>query len=628
MDKNKKNKALIMLLSIISAFGALYYIKILSNSQTVYSTIYGLGITLLYYLLWKKMLNEDRIKKREIFTLLVFSYLFSFSLIYGNELRGNDENASIKFSLLKSFIIIFSIIPFVLLIYKYCKKISSTNSSKKEYDKKTLLICFSIVCVCYLIVWLAMWPGMFGLDAPVFAAMIEEHNIISQWTIAYQLFTYFFIFLGKNVFKNIQLGFSIQTLLQNIFVLYAEYNIMKYVLEKKGKITLFLTTLFFMLNLPLMFITNSSAQDSPFMVCVAMNMLFLLKMTMDTNTFFQTRKNVFGLFVWQFLLFVVRNNGLYSMIFTIIFILIFAIKRKDKRLFIALATIFIAIITFKIYNTIIFKALNIKDVSSLREKMSVPSVQIVATWNNKKNQMDESELEELYKFIPKEELEKYNNYFMDSRISDNSKKILNVDYINSNKIEFLNFYIKLLFKFPKDFAKAFLELTYGLWYTDIHYYDAKMYHPLVDYEPYSKEHLISCLGDKDNIINIDRDSKIPILDNILSTYYEDGMNFGNSSWNMKFSDTFIISVFSKIGIYFWIIIFLTTFAINNRRKSSTIILLFVWNFILVLMLGPVVLYRYYAPIIISMPLIILSIFIKNNQIKDTKLIQEGDSQNG
>lgn len=602
--KNKKIYEL--LLAVISAFGLLYYItEVISNNEILGSVI-TLPVVIAYYFVWKHIFEGEKFTKPGAITGILFTYIFSVCLSLGYQLELFDPIVRFKKALLEGLLFGLAFFPVILILISIFSCLSDrkiTKAVRSDKRKKHILL-FVIVCVVWFCVWLAIWPGMFGYDGTYWYDQQHAGYMNAKWSLPYQIIFHFFVSKGHELFGNYEVGFAIFTLAQSIYVLYVIFRILGFLQQYMGTGWMVAGTVFFSINCPLMVLSMSSAQDAPFMAAFAMCILLLLEIAKNPDMFWKSKKKTAEVFAWMLMLFFWRNNGVFAMVFVLL-AAVFGIRYYRKRL---LCVLLAAVAIYELYSGPFLTTIGAEKSSTVTEMMSVPATQLAYVWNYDKNKLSQNEQNELFHYLPKDFLEK-KNFIDDNRISDNFKANLNAKAIMSDPVRFAKFYCKLGMKFPKSFLIAHLDLTFGLWYPDIHYYDRKMYHPYIEYVSNSVEYVAQ---QNPRYITAQRYTRFPLLQHLLDYLFGPETLYGDSNWHMAFNESFLVSLIYKPGMYFWTFILLLLFTVIHKRWKMLLPVSMYAGLLLTIILGPVILFRYMAPIILSAPLLISTFVLKTD----------------
>ena len=98
----------------------------------------------------------------------------------------------------------------------------------------------------------------------------------------------------------------------------------------------------------------------------------------------------------------------------------------------------------------------------------------------------------------------------------------------------------------------------------------------------------------------------------LAWFFGQGDDFSGYGGNlsMVFSKIPIISLFIKSGIYFWTIIYVIGYCVYKKLRMPFLVMGLVIGLIVTVVLSPVILYRYMAPVIFSFPIYLAVLFTK------------------
>lgn len=596
------------LFSVISAFGLLYYISKAVWNIEIRGSVVCVPIIASYYFLWRYLFYKKHFDKNDIIVAGIFTYIFSLALSLGYQLDLFDPVLKIKGAFSDALIFSMCFFPLVLCIIRKIKDSFQYDISAETSNRgnRKFLISFFGICGVWFCVWLAMWPGMFGYDGTYWYAQQSAGYMNAKWSLPYQIIFYFFLSQSHKIFGNYEIGFSVFTLLQSIYVLYAISRILKFVQKRLGSKWLIIVSLFFSLNLPVVILSMSSAQDAPFMAAFAMCILLFLELSINPKAFWASKKNSLELLIWLLMLFFWRNNGLFATVFVII-AAISGIHYYGKRLLLILLT---AITIFELYSGPFLTFVGANKSTTVTEMMSVPATQLAYVWNYERKNMSQEDLNEMYYYLPQEFLNN-KNFITDNRIADQYKANLNAKAIKEDPVRFAKFYCKTGRRFSKAYLTAHLDLTLGLWYPDIHYYDYKMFHPYIEYVSSSEKWVKSQNPD---YITTARRSKFSLLQHVLDYLFGPETLYGDSNWKMGFNESILLSILYKPGLYFWIFILLILYSIAQKRRTMALPISLYVGLFLTVILGPVILFRYIAPIIMSAPLLASLFVVKSETI--------------
>jgi len=265
----------------------------------------------------------------------------------------------------------------------------------------------------------------------------------------------------------------------------------------------------------------------------------------------------------------VRNNGIYILLFTVIGLIIVL---KEKRVAILL-TILCTLISYEAHNKILLPTLHITP-GSIREVFSVPFQQTARLVKYHSEDLSNSDIEIIDKVLGYETLgDRYT-----PNIVDPVKNEFNKETTSKELIEYFKVWFVGLFKHPITYINATIDTVYGYFYPNTsnwyvyHNYDKRLINSGLNY------HYISAL-------NIPR--------KILSGY------------GLAYPYIPLLGAQVNIGFNVWIYMFLLAYLIVEHKKKFILLLTPAFILLLTCVVGPVNTYfRYMVPIVFSLPLII------------------------
>ena len=409
-------------------------------------TFTGLGkeILLIVFFCTFKMYYRISVKRNvQFYISIVLSVFYAMILEFGFQL---DIMSCIQFNIMTAatvLLLAIEIFPFLHYIIYYFEQ----KTIAIESDKKNLKRCFAIIVLFWIMAYLALFPGVYATDAPYWyhEFLRKEIPISSQWSPVYCGIFYFFVNAGKVIFDNYSIGFAAFTLLQMSVSLYVIWKVLSFINDKMNRMWVILSTLFFLLPIHVI-LSLTSAQDSLFAVSFAMVVLLLIEYLLDEQ--FLNKKNAIKLFLWMFLMCVIRNNGVY----VLTFLLLSALLLKARRKFLILLT---GVIIFVfVYQGPVYALCGWQKGTALREMLSLPLQQMAWVYNN--DDLTENQRKEMQKFVPDEG---WNTY--EPLISDHVKSNLNIEEVQNDKLSFLKSYISFSVFDPIGYVQAFGLQTFS-----------------------------------------------------------------------------------------------------------------------------------------------------------------------
>lgn len=582
-------KILLVLSAIFATYGVEAAYNIGQKQVNEANKFINVIILIIMIYVYKKI--EFNLKnKRTIIILTIISALFSLIVIIGGQLEYNGEIIWNFVTLLQIISLTFSIYPVIYFIFEWLEKSRITINECQHIWIKSFIPIF----LCGILGFLAVYPGVYGYDAgfQIMEFFKEDVQLTSHFSIIYSAILSGIVYLGKILFNSYQTGFAIYSFLQMTFLSYVSSKVCMFCVKRlKNKYLFYLSILFYCIYPLYMIITVSSCQDAIFGGLFTLITLNLIKLV-EEKKYFEKKSNIVLLVLEVFLLCLFRNNGIYCILFVIIILLFIKIPKK----YIVVCCMVFSIILVKIVTGPLYNYLNVYNKSPIQEMSSIPSQQLARVYAYNKEVYSQKDLIELNKCY---DVDGFKYYIYNQSISDASKASINVEYVKSNLTNYLSLWLKIGLKDPKDYVEAFLLNNLGLWYPNKNYYDSRMYHPYVEYK------MLDAKAFNENYIEITRDSKFELYNNLLQKILVDNY------WE-KFP---VISTLFTSGTYFLIFVFLVFFVVYKRNYNLFIPISFIAGLYITLFLAPVSLFRYNFSICMIIP-IMISLILKNKVNKD------------
>lgn len=270
------------------------------------------------------------------------------------------------------------------------------------------------------------------------------------------------------------------------------------------------------------------------------------------------------------------------LIFLTPFIVIALKKYRIKVLLVFMVPIIIvAVLTRPVY-----KALDIYKYNKAAESLSVPIQQIARLVNMNREAIADEECSEIYKFIPKGNIEQYN-----PKISDPVKVGFDNDYYSEHKGDFYKLWLSLGLRNGSIYFDSFMYGAYGYFYLE----KTPVLGEYIMYDGASTQ-----LNYK---IGFERRPKLAFYDNYLR----------NVSFDMTLDKIPIISILTNEAFPFWIMMFMVSLLILKKRWKNLAMLVLPFGYWGTLLLGPIIGVRYAFPLIVLVPLFLGICFCKEEK---------------
>ena len=291
-------------------------------------------------------------------------------------------------------------------------------------------------------------------------------------------------------------------------------------------------------------------------------------------------KKAIQIIIIAILLFLIRNNGIYTFILSFPFLLI-----KNKKWPKYLVVILLVFGSYKIYNNIILPSLKVTP-TSIRETLSIPFQQTARYIKYHEKDISKNDKKQINKILKYNVIKKKYN----PELSDPVKATFNKDYTKEDLTNYFKVWMKGFFKHPITYVEATINNTYGYlcplktnWYIYYKYRDELKEQDKIDYHYNELE---------------------------KSRYVLSG-------YGVVFQFIPVIGLLVNIGFNSWILLYLLYYLFINKRYKEITILLPGLVSLLVCFASPANTYfRYALPYVASAPLIIYLIINNiNTKIK-------------
>ena len=594
-------------LAIIGACGIAIQISFLARSKAVRGSFFVLPTAVALYMIYKRIFLRKRSKADKIFNLCV-AILLSVMLVVGAIFDAHLQRPIWKIFLYIA-LLAPALYPIAVYIIRWFDNASwnkAKKSAKSEKDAKQLShICFAVIIVAWILYFLALYPGVYCADASYWYAEFQQSNVGTHWSPVVAGLFYICISFGQNILKSAESGMAVYALLQMMFSLYAVWCIMKFLRDYVSERWCIVVAVFFVLVPTHAILAITSLQDGWFTACFALCLIELVKCTLTDKNYLAKPSHLIRLAALFLLLCMSRNNGLYAMLVMVFFMLFVS---RNKRLYLAIAS---SIIIYLIYFGPVLSALGVTKSPSLSEMMSLPVQQMSIAYRNSQNKLTKEDRKEMRKYIPDSQWKIANN----DGISDQRKNSFK-DRFRNDPISFIKLYIQLGLKVPGDYIDGAIRQTIGLWYPDKKYPDTQIWHVYI----YVQSIDVSAVNEPHRYISIRQDTKFPLGLRVIKWLFgwtESFIGYGGDL-ETNFSNVPILSLLCKMGIYFWLILYLFIYCIYRRQKAALIPLSLCIGLTITILLSPVMYYRYYAPIMFSALLILQLPHLFTNYCIDKK----------
>ncbi|CAB1246821.1 DUF6020 family protein [Caproicibacterium sp. BJN0003] len=601
LNKLASNKQIIMsiIFATIATWGIQNMIKgeltLLSYSNSIFSWIWF--VILMF--LWYKTLEIDNSNALAIRILLAL--FFSASLVFGSIIIKSGYAQANKGQTWVAIISgTFLWYPLITIALKSISKINLNLQVFKEpkcitkLSEKFPILFEIIVWIIIFLSWvpnlIASFPGIYGYDSVYQINFYINHRFSLHHPIIHSYLLGFFTITVGDAIGNRQIGFLLYILIQMAILSFAFAETIRNLRNWHLPFIVQLVMLLLFMFLPTNSIMSfSSTKDIIYSATFLLMVLQWAKLVVN-NKYLESKKSVALTIVIVFINLIFRNNAIYVNIMAMIIGLLIFHKWKINKKILSIGII--SCVLFGVYSGPITALAGGVKSDSLQEMLSVPIMQLSRAATVGSPQLNSEDISEIAEYIP--DYSKYTNN--QQGISDLMKQTFNSDLCKSDPKRFIALWIKVGKKCPTSYVDAFLRLTIGLWYPDMNYRDPQAYHPYWEYDNTSQNNK--------NWVLITRQT--PTSFQWLEKWLH------NLSYNNNYQSMPIFSMLFSSGFFVWNMLLYITYAFYKHSYQLLFPAAFLFALWLTLLLGPVVLYRYIYPLVITTP-VLLGLILKNEQ---------------
>ncbi|MBQ2732751.1 MAG: hypothetical protein IJF74_01200 [Clostridia bacterium] len=506
---------------------------------------------------------------------VILGTFFSICSVTGTELFIGDTLDLSFIGVTKKLLLSAGIAPAAISLTLIAIRLLTERLTLKEQrltPAKTFFFSWGTILLLWLPCFIAFFPGIYSYDIPTQIEGISYGTLTSDHPLLHTVIVWWCLRLGAAL-HSYTLGAAIYSFLQ-MCVLSASFAAAIAYMNKKNvspKIQLAALAWFALVPMNPLFAINVTKD----VLFAAFTLLFFIQ---TAELVSNPKSSISSPRFWVLyvltvaVMSLVRNTGIYPFL---MLIPITVALVTSKRVRILLLCILCAV-SFFASNAILGRVLDVKE-GRFTEILSVPLQQVARCARD--GALNEEELAEVEKFIPREIWQQYS-----SRLADQIKNYVDREYLEENFGEFLRLWSRLGFKHSGCYLKAFLGLNIGYWYPAMQYPDTRTWHDYI-------ETIIKPIT-----------AEVMIYD--LNLWPEMRELYQNIAKTTVFEAEPISATLHKPGIYFWATLVLFSAAIIKRNRTSVTLTAFLLISWLMQMFSPIALLRYVYPFIVCIPTVI------------------------
>ncbi len=326
---------------------------------------------------------------------------------------------------------------------------------REKKSRNIFWIRAGVIALCYVPVFLAVYPGFFVYDAQDELLQVVTRNFSTHHPLLHVLALGGIIQLVHKVTGSYNLGIACYTALQmaGIACIFA-WGIGK--MEKRGTAKWMRCgiTLYFGLCPVLVMFSLCSAKDGLFTGMLFMAVILLQELCADADAFFRKKSNALLLGAACVGMMLLRHNGFYGfVVFTPVLALY--LRREWRRVIPCLALI---LACYGLINGGLTKILH-ADNSENQEMLTVPISQMARISAYEDVPLAEQEI--LFQYLPGEAVQRYT-----PKVTDSVKISFDNEAYEADRKGFWSLWAKWGAKHPFGYLNAWFMTSYGFWYPD------------------------------------------------------------------------------------------------------------------------------------------------------------------
>ena len=523
--------------------------------------------------------DKDKTENRSRWIAGVFSFFFSAALLCGAQL-DSVENVDVRdfglWAALLGLTIIYTGLTRLLwrqldFLQGKCRERKESAPNKithifkftKKYED---LLSFLFLLLCWLPVFLAVYPGFFVYDAQDEYVQVATRVFSTHHPLVHVLLLGGMICGVHKLTDSYNLGIACYIIFQMLLAAGVFTSLLSFLRKKKVSCGLRIFGLFWLGLFPtVVMFTLCSAKDALFTLALLLLLICLCEMGTE-ETFFE-KKGWRLLFVFSSAaMMLLRNNGFYA--FSVMVPLLTVLMKKHRRQILVLSACAVAGCLF--VNGGLKMALHAQD-NEYQEILTVPIQQLARTYQYAPEVFSKQDREILYEVLDEEALSLYT-----PRLSDPVKHCFDNEKFAQDKAKYVRLWLRTGLRKPLIYLNAWWMTSYGFWYPDtvINVYGGNTVFTFT----YKDNSYFGYEVEQPGV----RESKIPWLDEVYR-------KLSLEVWKEKVP---VVSWLFSPGAMFWFYAFLFAWHLRNGCYEILYPFLPVFLLWLTVLLGPTYLPRY------------------------------------
>lgn len=446
--------------------------------------------------------------------------------------------------------------------YKMCSKCF------KICDSRFYWIVFGIIIFFWLPTYITCWPGLGIYDGPCQLGLVSTHHPFLHTLFIHicNSITKFWSGGGQNWLVPYSL--TQMCTLAGCFA-YAILCLKKWNFPKMYIYAAMLWICIFPMNA---LMSIASTKDTFFSAVFLLVVCEFGKMRYGKEEYWSKRHHQIRYCILCFLMCALRNNGVYVLIGSLPFLILFA-KKYWRKIFLLSVAI---IVGYFVYSGPLMDVMTVPK-GDKREALTVIIQPLARVYRYQSNDIPPEEKEIIIQIFGGAE-----PWYV-SHISDAPKSQFDSEFFFDRLSSNMELYFKLGLKYPNIYLDAFLANTYGNWYPHEILPDPTAYRMYFEFPEITAD---------------EYGSRIP-------GYYNFLQRLGRDSIYLQVP---FLYLFFCTGIVFWVLLFLMGIIVIRKEYSNIFLFAPFLMLFVTIMLGPVALLRYTYPLMCGLVVLIAVVY--------------------
>lgn len=313
--------------------------------------------------------------------------------------------------------------------------------------------CMVVLLLCWLPAWFSLFPGAFSYDAFAEWEQVRDGALTAHHPLLHVIWLGGLVEGLHGLTGSYNTGIAVYTFIQMLLLAGIFAYTLHFLKEfEMPAVIQWAALLFYGLSPVIQLFAICATKDVIFSGVQLIFLLDILRVCCRGEEF--SRKNWTFLGINAFFTMILRNNGLYIVLGTLVIML--AMLKKYRK---ELACILLGLgMAYSIFTGPVYGLLHVT-AGGIEEMLSVPIQQMARAHKYDYESLDQEDLEIVYEVLPKEYLDDYR-----ATVSDFVKKGFNREAFSARKGETFKIWLKWGKEHPLTYVNSFLVNTVDFWY--------------------------------------------------------------------------------------------------------------------------------------------------------------------